>query len=274
MIFTIWYQGLQICHTLQPWCGRHWPIFRETELKMTKTHRADWITIRPIAHRGLHDKSSGILENSLSAARAAVEAGYGIEVDLHPSADLVPMVFHDDVLDRMTNEKGPMRSHSAKALGRFRLGGVEGNGDTVPSLRQLLDLVGGKVGLVLELKGIVGEDEGFVEAVLNVLEGYDGPVAIMSFNHWLLEDARRLGSKVPVGLTAEGNDKLYGLHSETVKKLDIEFVSYGIDDLPNRFVAEFRATGRPVITWTIRNRELAAKSAKYADQITFEGYLP
>jgi glycerophosphoryl diester phosphodiesterase len=138
----------------------------------------------------------------------------------------------------------------------------------------LLELVAGKVGLVLELKGIAGEDEGFVEAVLEVLKGYEGPVAIMSFNHWLLEDARRLGASMPVGLTAEGNEELCQLHSDIVDKFGIEFVSYGIDDLPNRFVEKFRNSGKPVITWTIRNRELAAKSALYADQITFEGFLP
>jgi glycerophosphoryl diester phosphodiesterase len=219
----------------------------------------------------LHDKAKGRLENSLSAAKAAVDAGYAIEVDLHPSKDGIPMVFHDDRLDRLTVESGAFRERDAAALGNIHLGGT---GDTVPTLRQLLELVAGKVGLVLELKGIAGEDEGFVEAVLEVLKGYEGPVAIMSFNHWLLEDARRLGASMPVGLTAEGNEELCQLHRDIVDKFDIEFVSYGIDDLPNRFVEKFRNSGKPVITWTIRNRELAAKSALYADQITFEGFLP
>lgn len=234
-------------------------------------HGIDWIKERPIAHRGLHSPSKGVFENTLSAARAAAEKGYAIEVDLHPSRDLVPMVFHDNVLDRLTEEKGAFRKREAEALQNIAIGG---SSDHVPTLRQLLDLVDGKTGLVLELKGMAGEDEGFVEAVLDVLKPYDGPVAIMSFNHWLLADARQFGTRLPVGLTAEGDDRLHELHKQAVADFDIDFVSYGIEDLPNRFVREFRETGKPVITWTIRSYEQAEFSARHADQITFEGFLP
>ena len=86
--------------------------------------------------------------------------------------------------------------------------------------------------------------------------------------------ARKLGAKIPVGLTAEGSEELCEVHEEAVEAYQPDFVSYGIDDLPNRFVGEFRKTGKPVITWTIRSPEAAAKSALYADQITFEGFLP
>ncbi|MCO5133554.1 MAG: glycerophosphodiester phosphodiesterase [Phyllobacteriaceae bacterium] len=230
-----------------------------------------WISERPIAHRGLHDVSRGIFENTLSAAKAAIEHGYAIEVDLHPSRDGVPMVFHDNTLNRLTQESGNVRDRSAGELASI---GIGGSADRVPTLAQLLDLTGGRSGLVLELKGIAGEDDGFVAAVLSVLEDYDGPVAIMSFNHWLLADARKLGATIPVGLTAEGDDKLNGVHREAMAAYQPDFVSYGIDDLPNDFVREFHETGRPVITWTVRSPEAAAKSALYADQITFEGFLP
>lgn len=232
---------------------------------------ADWLTERPIAHRGLHDITAGRPENSLSAAMAAMEHGYAIEVDLHPSADGVPMVFHDNTLERLTTEKGAFRARDASELTRISLGG---SADTVPTLEALLDLVGGRVGLVLELKGMAGDDDGFVAAVLKQLEGYDGPVAIMSFNHWLLADARALDTQLPVGLTAEGKEKLVPVHQQANADYKPDFVSYGITDLPNAFVSDFRATGKPVITWTVRTPEQAAFSAQYADQITFEGFLP
>ena len=234
-------------------------------------HDLEWMKRTPIAHRGLHDKEAGRFENTLSAAAEAVRHGYSIEVDLHPSRDGVPMVFHDNTLNRLTREKGSVRERTAAELQTISIGGTT---DTVPTLRQLLDLVAGRVGLVLELKGINGHDEGFVAAVLKELEGYDGPVAIMSFNHWLLDDARRLGSRVPVGLTAEGKDDLGDVHRDAMRQFDPDFISYGIEDLPNAFVAEFRETGRPVITWTIRTRKAQTKSDLHADQITFEGYLP
>lgn len=237
----------------------------------SKPETAGWIRERPIAHRGLHDVSRGVFENTLSAAKAAIEHGYAIEVDLHPSKDGVPMVFHDNILGRLTEETGNFRDRTAEELTSIAIGG---SSDRVPSLAQLLDLTAGQTGLVLELKGIAGEDNGFVAAVLETLSDYRGPVAIMSFNHWLLKDARELGAGIPLGLTAEGSDKLYDVHTEAVAAYRPDFVSYGIEDLPNRFVQEFRDTGKPVITWTVRSPEAAAKSALYADQITFEGFLP
>ncbi|MCB1423245.1 MAG: glycerophosphodiester phosphodiesterase [Nitratireductor sp.] len=242
-----------------------------TKASASNPEAVRWIGERPIAHRGLHDVSRGIYENTLSAARAAIEHGYGIEVDLHPSKDGVPMVFHDNILDRLTGETGNFRDRTAKELASIAIGG---SADRVPSLAELLELSAGQTGLVLELKGIAGEDDGFVAAVLEALSGYQGPVAIMSFNHWLLNDARALGAEMPVGLTAEGSDKLYDVHTEAVAAYRPDFVSYGIEDMPNRFVQEFRGSGKPVITWTVRSPEAAAKSALYADQITFEGFLP
>jgi glycerophosphoryl diester phosphodiesterase len=230
-----------------------------------------WIAAKPIAHRGLHDKTAGRFENTLSAAREAVKEGFAIEVDLHPSADRVPMVFHDLELDRLTNERGSMRLRKARDLRQISIGGTR---DHVPMLVELLDAVRGDVGLVLEMKGHAGEDDGFVEAIARVIEDYGGPIAVMSFNHWLVEDARRLITGRPVGLTADGSDKLRDVHQEIAEKADVDFVSYGIGDLPCRFVAEFRERRRPVITWTIRSPEAAEKSALYADQITFEGFDP
>ncbi|HBM68506.1 MAG TPA: phosphodiesterase, partial [Rhodobacteraceae bacterium] len=76
---------------------------------------------RPLAHRGLHTDKAGILENSRSAFAAAIEKGYGIELDLQLSADGQAMVFHDDTLDRMTSHQGPVRKHTAKNLERMAL---------------------------------------------------------------------------------------------------------------------------------------------------------
>ena len=97
-----------------------------------------WIAQEPIAHRALHDKAQGRFENTLSAVRAAVAQGFAIEVDLHPSADGVPMVFHDDDLERLTGRKGDVRAHGAAELGRMSIGGTA---DTIPTLSQLLNAV-------------------------------------------------------------------------------------------------------------------------------------
>ena len=235
-------------------------------------NKAAWIATAPIAHRGLHDLAAGRPENSLSAAAAAADRGFQIEVDLQPAADGTPMVFHDYTLERLTGVNGNVRDRTAAELGQLAL---MGTADRIPTLAELLDTVAGRVGLVLELKGLPGQDDGFVAAVANCLKGYGGPVAIMSFNHWLLDDARDEAPELVLGLTAEGDDSHYEEHAAALAAYDPDFVSYGIEDLPCRFVAEYReTTGRPVITWTIRSPADAAKSARYADQVTFEGFDP
>lgn len=234
-------------------------------------HEIDWMRKTPIAHRGLHKADAGIFENTLSAAKQAVEAGFSIEVDLQPSADTVPMVFHDYTLDRLTEKNGNIRDVERTTLYQIA---IMGTSDRIPPLSALLDLVDGRVGLVLEMKGQLGADAGFLKAVANALEAYEGPVAIMSFNHWLLEDARKHAPHLPLGLTAKGGDENYDLHREIAEKCDIDFLSYSIKNLDCQFVQDFQKSGRSIISWTVKTLEDASKSAKYADQITFEGFTP
>jgi len=231
----------------------------------------EWMLRRPIAHRGLHDKTQGIFENTLSAARRAMQRNFSIETDLHLSSDGVPMVFHDLELKRLTGQGGSVRDCTVAQLQSLHIGA---GADCVPTLRQLLGLVAGRVGLVLELKGVAGRDNGFLAAVAAELKNYGGPVAIMSFDHWLLEDARRDAPALALGLTAEGDDSAYAKHWEIARRTKVDFVSYSLKDLPCRFVSEFHTAGKPVITWTVRSPADAEKSARYADQITFEGYEP
>ncbi|MEM9637502.1 MAG: glycerophosphodiester phosphodiesterase family protein, partial [Pseudomonadota bacterium] len=77
----------------------------------------------PLAHRALHDVTDGRPENSRAAIRAAIDAGYGIEIDVQQSADAQAMVFHDDALDRLADGSGPVRAQTAGQLSRLRLRG-------------------------------------------------------------------------------------------------------------------------------------------------------
>jgi glycerophosphoryl diester phosphodiesterase len=230
-----------------------------------------FLTRRPIAHRGLHDGNKTVWENTLSAFERAVEAGYAIECDLQYAADAVPVVFHDDDMQRLCNMRVDIRSKTSAELGLTSVGGTQ---DKVPSLKALLRLVRGRVPLVLELKGREGDDDGFASAVLDALEDYQGEVAVMSFDTWLLKDLKELESPVPVGLTAEGmREKEFAQHRSAMD-YGLDFISYNVAHLPNAFVAEERAKGVPVISWTVRTPGLAAHSAANADQITFEGFIP
>lgn len=230
-----------------------------------------WLTERPIAHRGLHDLNRTVWENTLSAFSRAVEAGYAIECDLQYAADGVPVVFHDDRLERLCAITGDVRAKTSVELGMLSVGGTA---DKVPSLAQVLALVRGQVPLVLELKGRVGDDDGFAASVLDAVEDYDGPVALMSFDHWLLKELKELGSPRPVGLTAEGSDpETFFVHEEAMQ-LGLDFISYHYEHLPNSFITKERQTGIPVITWTVRDQEGIDRTRQEADQMTFEGFDP
>jgi glycerophosphoryl diester phosphodiesterase len=231
-----------------------------------------WLTARPIAHRGLHDGNKAVWENTLSAFARAVEKNYAIECDVLLSKDGAPMVLHDSDLRRLTGADGLVGGLTAAELGARKIGGAQ---DHIPILRQMLELVNGRVPLVIELKGDPGHDAGLVKAVARELHGYKGRAALMSFEHHLLRRCAEDAPGLPIGLTAEGmRDKDMEAHFSMLAH-GISFVSYCIDHMPNRFTSFVRdRLGMPLITWTIREETTLRKTYELADQATFEGFLP
>ncbi|ATU91610.1 glycerophosphodiester phosphodiesterase [Phyllobacterium zundukense] len=232
----------------------------------------DWLKNVPIAHRGLHDLNRERWENTLSAFDAAASASFAIECDVHLSADGKAVVFHDGTLDRVTGQQGNIDELTAKQAAALRVGGTQ---DHVPTLAESLRLIDGRVPIVIELKGIPGRDDGLVKAVANDLATYDGHAAIMSFDHHLIRLFGKDAPGVPAGLTAEGlrDEELEAHFSMLAYKID--FVSYNVHHLENRFVEFVRAKlGMPVISWTVRSLADKAVSDALVDQITFEGFDP
>src|SRR5947209_18092167 len=115
----------------------------------------EWLTARPIAHRGLHDAPSGVIENTPSAFRAAVAGGYGIECDLQISADGEAMVYHDDALGRLSDGKGRLDAMTAAELKRVPF---RATADRMMTLGELCDFVAGRATLLLELKSPLAAD--------------------------------------------------------------------------------------------------------------------
>ncbi len=232
----------------------------------------DLLLAKPIAHRGYHDAASNNHENSISAFEAAIESGFGIECDLQVTSDRETVVFHDPDLTRMTTETGPVRHRSKDALSKLNLMETK---DKIHSLDEHLELTNGKVPLLLELKGIAGEDNGMVKAVAKSLKAYKGPVALMSFNHWIVKQFADLIPDRPRGLTALGDDNFEHFNTLAMLQNDLHFVSYRVHDLPCKFITKIKEEHKKsVITWTVRNKEESDLSYANADQITFEGYDP
>ncbi|TIT55578.1 MAG: glycerophosphodiester phosphodiesterase [Mesorhizobium sp.] len=147
--------------------------------------------------------------------------------------------------------------------------------DHVPTLQETLDLVDGRVPMVVELKGTPGRDEGLVARVGKMLKRYKGKAAIMSFDHWLIRDFPKHAPGIPAGLTAYGKDaKLIEAHFSMLAH-ELSFTSYAAGDLPNPFVSFVREKLKmPVITWTVHDQPAVDLTFRYADQMTFEGFEP
>lgn len=243
----------------------------------------DWLTARPIAHRGLHDVARGIVENSPSAARAAVERGYGIECDVQRTADGEAVVFHDFELGRLTAEAGPVSARTGTALQAIAY--AEGQ-DRIGTLTGLLTLVAGRVPLVCEIKSRFDGDLTLAERVRALVADYPGPIAIKSFDPAVIAHLRR-DPPCPLGIVAEASyddpewsalpvplrrDLAEVLHFEATRP---DFLSYHVDDLPHAVPYLCRSMlGRPVIAWTVRNPTQRSVAARWADQIVFEGFAP
>lgn len=242
----------------------------------------DWLTARPIAHRGLHDTAKGIVENSASAVAAAMAHDYAIEVDLQLTGDGEAIVFHDADLDRLTGARGPVAERTASDLKQVSYAMGE---DRIQTLAELLAQVAGKAGLVLELKSRWTGDTALARRTADVLSDYGGPVAVMSFDPAMVIALRRLAPTVTRGIVAcafRGADwpqlswwRRLGLrHFLHLPQSAPQFVSYDIKGLRSLRPRCLRAVGLPLITWTVRDQRDAAFAAQWADQITFEGFLP
>ncbi|NSX54423.1 glycerophosphodiester phosphodiesterase family protein [Parasulfitobacter algicola] len=240
---------------------------------------------RPIAHRALHDRSAERPENTRAAMQVAVDAGYGIEIDVQLSADNHAIVFHDYVLDRLTHHIGPVRNRPLKDLQNIQL---RNSDETIPDLPEVLEIVQGKVPLLVEIKdqdGLLGDKIGPLEnAVTQALDGYHGDVAVMGFNPHSILRMSKLAPDIPRGLvTCDFKSEDWpGVSTDRRTELatigdfhrvGASFISHAVNDLASSQVAALKTKSIPILCWTIRSPEQEAEARKIADNITFEGYL-
>ena len=239
-----------------------------------------WLTARPIAHRGLHDVSKGVIENSLGALRAALAKGYAVECDLRLSRDGKVFVFHDDDLGRLTGESGAFFARDALELEQIALSNSR---NKIASLEKWLATAQGAVPLILELKSDFSGNLALAAAVAAALGGYKGPVALKSFDPALIAALRRKDPPWPLGIVAQESYDDFAELSQTqrvtlsrfthVTETKPDFLSWCATDLPHPTCELARAcAGIPVMTWTICSSEQAAAVRKHADQIVFEGF--
>ena len=235
---------------------------------------ADSALLCDYAHRGLHDDA--IPENSLAAFECACKAGVGIELDVQFSRDGEVMVFHDFDLRRMTGEEGKLRHRDCADLQTLKL---QESDQTIPTLAEVLRLVDGRVPLLVELKG-EELNTSLCDAVGALMEAYDGPYCLESFNPLLV---RRIRKRLPTAFcgllyTNLCRDKdshsllhLLGTSMALCGLARPHFIAYNQRDrnaLPVRV-----ATGlykAPRFVWTIRSEEELSEARRRGEYPIFE----
>lgn len=239
---------------------------------------ARWLIAWKYAHRGLHDDVYP--ENSMPAFKAAMEAGFGIELDVHLSKDGEVIVFHDDNLKRMTGIDGRPEDYTRAELADMRLDGSEWG---IPTLREVFDLVQGRVPILIETKslGLAGALE---PALYEMLKTYEGPYAVQSFSPFSMGWFKRFAPKVLRGqLSGRGKTPKNGVPSWKILMVKLlltdiwarpNFISYKWDHISAKVVQRLRKKGVMALAWTVHNEWEARQVKPFCGTIIFEGFRP
>lgn len=233
------------------------------------------------AHRGLHDPARP--ENSMAAFRAAMEAGYGIELDVHLLKDGTLAVMHDSTLKRTTGADGTIEALTAQQLSSYRL---EGTSETIPGFAQVLQLLGGNVPLIVELKSVGNNYRDLCRAACALLAGYNGPYCIESFDprcvYWLKKHTPHIirgqltenflatrGGPMPCLLKCFMTLQVFNFLTKP------DFVAYRFahrKHLSNTLVRKL--WGVQGVSWTLENKEDYNAAVKEGWIPIFEGFTP
>ena len=226
-----------------------------------------------IAHRGMHNISKGIPENSIKAFKQAVKNNYIIELDVHILKDNSVIVFHDDNLKRMTGLDKSIREITYEEIRNLKLQNTD---EHIPLLKEVLRVVDGKVPIIVELK--TDTRVGLLEKeTINILKDYKGKYAIKSFDPLTVFFFKKNYPQVVRGQLSSDfkNDKMNIIKKIVLKNMILnfitkpDFISYDINALPNKRVEKYRGE-KIILGWTIRNKEDMKKAKLYCDNFICE----
>jgi glycerophosphoryl diester phosphodiesterase len=253
-------------------------------LKLRALNAPGWLIARPIAHRGLHSRQNGVIENTAAAATAAIAKNYAIECDVRRTKDGDAVVFHDATLDRLTRENGRVDAFSARELSRLVYKDCD---ERIVSLAEFLVHINGRTPVIVEIKSDYDGDMRLADRALAAVANYQGPICLKSFDPLILISLRRGGARCPVGLVARADydyEEWTGLPQNTLARMaDLsdfplvqpDFLSWSHANLPHAIPMLCRAgIGMPVMTWAVRSEAAGNQAKLWADQIIFEGFEP
>lgn len=226
-----------------------------------------------IAHRGMHKLEKGIPENSIKAFKEAIKNKYPIELDVHILKDKSLIVFHDNNLKRMTGIDKKVKDVTYEKIKNLKL---QNTNNHIPLLKEVLKIVNGKVGLLIELK-TESLNKDLEKELMRVLKTYKGDYAIKSFNpstiYWFKKNYPNvIRGQLSYNFKKQKMNKLkkYLLKNMVFNKItDPDFISYGIDSLPNKSLEKYK-NNKLILGWTIKNKNDLEKAKKYCDNFICE----
>jgi len=245
----------------------------------SKRMRKQFDSVAPIAHRGLHTSDQQIPENSLKAFKQAVDLGYGIELDVQLSADMEVFVFHDTTLHRMCGSNKKLETMRSKEIKVCRLKDTD---QTIPTLKEVLDLVAGKTTLWIEIKTTRRRAE-TVDQVLLLLHDYPGDFSLCSFDPMILREIKKRDPSILRGIIVEGflNNKKFPFYQRILVHYSLlnflvrpDYQSYDYHQRSNPTYLLNRIMGAYSLFWAVGSKDLEAKLKPDCDNIIFEHYRP
>lgn len=238
-----------------------------------------WIKEKLIAHRGLHAKDESVPENSIQAFELAIASNYGIEMDINVMGDGTVIVFHDVTLKRLTGTEGNIKDFTYADVKDLRIHGTD---QRIPTLKSVLDLVAGRVPLLIELKPL-GNNRLLCENFWETIKDYQGVYAIHSFSPGIVNWFRKNHPEVIRGQITEffrSDLKMKPFIKYLMKTMFFnrftkpDFVNYGIVDLPNKYCDKAHSKGMCIISYASRSQAEFDMVKKHYDNSVFEFFIP
>lgn len=234
-----------------------------------------------IAHRGLHSLDVWAPENSLEAFRRAVEKGFSIEIDIYLTKDYQIAVFHDDNLERMTGKNINITEMKMEELKQLRL---QGTSEKIPTLLEVLNVVNGKVPLLIEIKDSTKTIGKLERTLVRQMRYYKGYWAVQAFNPLRLNWFRKNKPKIKRGQLVSCNKEEKGIKNIFKKLIATPFIWKYLSK-PNFLAYDLRCVTMETVllaiqyncklfTWVAKTPELLKEAEKFSDSIIFEGFIP
>lgn len=233
------------------------------------------------AHRGLHDEENGIPENSLAAFRRAVEHGFGAELDVHLLRDGSLAVFHDSNLKRICGADITIETLSAEEVKQYSL---LGTGETIPMLQEVLTVFEGKTPLIIELKVVDNNAAALTDAVMAMLQGWNGTYCIESFHPGVVAHLKKLYPHVIRGQLSENFLKNKHINRFVAFSMTFllttgltkpDFIAFAHQDRSCISLRLMRHLyGVHEVGWTIRDQAVMEQLEKDGVTPIFENFIP